>query len=224
MQSDNVSFGVREKSKRDAVRVVEKPLSIETPDESFFASIVEFFAAGLEHRSVEYKAMTEMRRPTETALLALASVYLSGATIIASPQHPSPQPTPSATAQRSEPERTVWDGVYTETQAQRGARAYQQLCSRCHRENLEGEGKAPALVGARFFDRWSLLSVHDLFFAIQITMSHSQEHLFEPSERVGDIVSFVFRANKIPAGTNELPFNDERTLRRILITRRPKAQ
>jgi hypothetical protein len=75
------------------------------------------------------------------------------------------------------------------------------------------------LIGAPFVDRWRYLSVQDLFFAIQITMSHSHE-LFEPSERVADVVSFVFRANKMPAGTGELPVDRER-LRHILITAKP---
>jgi hypothetical protein len=78
------------------------------------------------------------------------------------------------------------------------------------------------LVGAPFFDRWSNLSVHDLFFAIQITMSHSHE-LFAPSEKVADVVSFVFRANKMPAGADELPV-DEAKLRQILITGKPATQ
>lgn len=128
---------------------------------------------------------------------------------------------PSATtAQALAPPRNVWKGVYTEEQAQRGAQAYQQACSRCHGENLKGKGDAPALIGPAFFDRWAGLSVQDLFFRVQITMSHVPSRLFAPSETVGDIVSFVFRANKIPAGVDQLPLSEEQ-LRHIFITRDP---
>ena len=166
--------------------------------------------------------MTRTTWLTKTTLIVVAVISLSGALIIAGARDSRLRQTTGATAQESGPQRTVWDGVYTEKQAQRGAQAYQQRCSRCHRENLEGEAEAPPLIGAPFFDRWSNLSVHDLFFAIQITMSHSHE-LFAPSEKVADVVSFVFRANKMPTGADELPVNEEQ-LRQILITGKPATQ
>ena len=168
------------------------------------------------------EVMTRTAWLTKTTLIVVAVISLSGALIIAGARDSRLRQTTAATAHESGPQRTVWDGVYTDQQAQRGARAYQQHCSRCHREDLKGEAKAPSLVGAPFFDRWSNLSVHDLFFAIQITMSHSHE-LFAPSEKVADVVSFVFRANKMPAGADELPVNEAK-LRQILITGKPATQ
>lgn len=97
--------------------------------------------------------------------------------------------------------------------------ADQQLCSRCHREDLTGSAAAPPLVSAPFIDRWSYLSAQDLFFAIEITMAHSHD-LFEPSERVANVVSFLFRANKMPVGVRELPVSPDE-LRQILITAKP---
>ena len=34
--------------------------------------------------------------------------------------------------------RTVWDGVYTREQAQRGEKLYEQECGRCHGDDLTG--------------------------------------------------------------------------------------
>jgi len=147
-------------------------------------------------------------------IVAVALTSLSGAQIIAGVRQPVPLRTSAPSAQA--PERTVWDGIYTVEQAQRGGKAYERACSRCHRENLAGEAAVPPLIGAPFFDRWSNLSVHDLFFAIQITMSHSPD-LFAPSEMVADVVSYLLRANGIPAGANELPVSQDE-LRHILIT------
>jgi hypothetical protein len=178
--------------------------------------------AGCAVGFVQDDIMTRTLWRMQTTLALVALMSLPGALLIAGARDSRLRQLPKASVQELEPQRTVWDGVYTETQAQRGAPAYQQLCSRCHRENLEGEAGAPPLTGAAFFDRWSYLSVQDLFFAIQITMSHSAE-LFEPSQKVADVVSFVFRANKMPSGTAELPIDAVR-LRQILITGKPATQ
>ena len=37
-------------------------------------------------------------------------------------------------------ERTVWDGVYTEDQAERGRNAYLASCARCHGDNRTPAG------------------------------------------------------------------------------------
>lgn len=50
------------------------------------------------------------------------------------------------TAQTSAPRRTVWEGVYTEAPANRGAMAYGQNCSCCHAFTAEGR-----TVGGRIF-------------------------------------------------------------------------
>ena len=45
--------------------------------------------------------------------------------------------------------KTVWDGVFSTAQAERGAAAYKTACSECHGNDLAGDGFAPALSGAR---------------------------------------------------------------------------
>ena len=66
---------------------------------------------------------------------------------------------------------TVWDGVYTEEQSERGSVTYRQACRKCHFADLSGAGDtgatpgevAPGLVGDAFSWRWNELSVGDLF-------------------------------------------------------------
>ena len=48
--------------------------------------------------------------------------------------------------------KTIWDGVYSEAQAQRGAIAYRAACSSCHRGDLSGQNSA--LIGTTFLNRW----------------------------------------------------------------------
>jgi quinoprotein glucose dehydrogenase len=100
--------------------------------------------------------------------------------------------------------RTVWDGVYTEAQAERGRASYEQTCRSCHRDDLRGDNTAPSLVGESFLFLWGDMEVGELSARIQKIM---------PPERPGslsvqtyaDIVAFVLQKNGFPAGERELP-------------------
>jgi quinoprotein glucose dehydrogenase len=120
-----------------------------------------------------------------------------------------------------EAKRTVWDGVYTEAQAERGRSAYAQACASCHAEDLRGKGTAPSLIEESFTFLWTDMSVGDLFERTRMLM---------PSDRPGslasatyaDIIAFVISKNGFPAGSTELGA-DGAALKQILITekRRP---
>src|ERR1700684_1441185 len=45
---------------------------------------------------------------------------------------------------------SVVEGVYSDEQAARGAKLFQQSCALCHGAALGGLGEAPALIGAQF--------------------------------------------------------------------------
>jgi mono/diheme cytochrome c family protein len=102
--------------------------------------------------------------------------------------------------------RTVNDGVYTEAQAQRGQTAY-QACVACHGATLEG-GLGPPLTGSDFVGAWSSQPLSDLVTKIQNTMPQSDPGTLT-AQQVSDIVSFILRANKFPAGTTELSTNED---------------
>src|SRR5712691_7432165 len=65
---------------------------------------------------------------------------------------------------------SVWDGVYTASQAARGEAAYITNCASCHGVNLEGQGRIPALTGRDFTWDWDLMGVDNLFEKILFTM------------------------------------------------------
>lgn len=100
-------------------------------------------------------------------------------------------------------ERTVWDGVYTDAQAERGLKAYTSACTECHGADLTGDGFAPPLTGAEFVGNWSDLSVGDLFERIRISMPPSGPASVTPAEKA-DIVAYMMKFNKYPAGKTEL--------------------
>ncbi len=101
-------------------------------------------------------------------------------------------------------ETTIWDGVYTDDQAKRGQRVYEQECAQCHLDDLMGDGIAPALIGSSFFFRWSDLSVGDMYVAIRTTMPQGAPASLSPAGYV-DITAYLLRMNKIPGGDTELP-------------------
>ncbi len=104
--------------------------------------------------------------------------------------------------------RTVWDGVYTEAQAERGAAVYKSACSECHGADLTGDGFAPALTGAEFTGNWNELSLGDLFERIRISMPPSGPATVTPAQKA-DIVAHVLQFNKYPAGKTELESKTE---------------
>src|SRR5688572_858094 len=99
--------------------------------------------------------------------------------------------------------KSIWDGVFTAEQAERGAEAYKTSCSECHGGDLMGDGFAPALSGADFQGNWNDLSVGDFFERIRISMPPSGPSGVTPAQKA-DIVAYVFNFNKYPAGTAEL--------------------
>ena len=104
--------------------------------------------------------------------------------------------------------KSIWDGVFTAEQAERGAAIYKTACSECHGGDLMGDGFAPALSGADFQGNWNDLSVGDFFERIRISMPPSGPTSVTPAQKA-DIVAHIFNQNKYPAGTTELEPNTE---------------
>jgi mono/diheme cytochrome c family protein len=118
--------------------------------------------------------------------------------------------------------KTVWDGVYTEEQATRGQQLYKDHCGYCHRDDLTGGGSeagAPALKGPIFTIRWRDQPLADMFVTIGTTMPQNKPDSLTP-QTVIDIVSFLLKANEMPAGRTELP-PDLEPLKQIVVKERP---
>ena len=99
--------------------------------------------------------------------------------------------------------KSVWDGVFTAEQSERGAAAFKTSCSECHGNDLAGDGFAPALTGSDFMGNWNDLSVGDLFERIRVSMPPSGPGAVSPAQKA-DIVAHILNQSKFPAGTTEL--------------------
>src|ERR1044071_1450883 len=99
--------------------------------------------------------------------------------------------------------RSVWDGVYTKEQANRGLTAYREDCLKCHAENLGGGEAAPALVGDEFLQKWNGKPAGALFELMRKTMP-SDDPGGLSTRQYSDMLAYIFSANKFPAGEKEL--------------------
>ena len=100
--------------------------------------------------------------------------------------------------------RTVWDGIYTEDQAKRGADLFDQECAGCHGPAGSGGSMAPALVGPAFSANYDGQTVGDLFDRNKTTMPVGKEGQLS-SEEMADITAYMLQVNNFPAGKTELP-------------------
>ena len=106
------------------------------------------------------------------------------------------------------PSRSVWDGVYTQEQAQRGQPLYNQHCMACHGGSLTGGEQAPALSGGEFLANWNGLTVGDLFDRIRTSMPLNNPQSLN-RETNAAILSYILSVNRFPTGQVELPSRSE---------------
>jgi quinoprotein glucose dehydrogenase len=99
--------------------------------------------------------------------------------------------------------RSVWDGVYTREQADRGKTVYSQECARCHGENLAGGEASPPLTGAEFLSRWNGKTAGALYDLARKTMPTDDPGGLSTRE-YADLVAYILSANEFPAGSKEL--------------------
>ena len=117
--------------------------------------------------------------------------------------------------------RTVWDGMYTKPQAERGRTEYMQACASCHADDLRGKGTASSLVGEDFAFQWDDMSVGDLFLRTRTLMPSDRPNSL-PAQTYSDVVAFILQSNTFPAGEKEMG-TDLDVLRQALITaKRPE--
>ena len=103
----------------------------------------------------------------------------------------------------SRAKRTVWDSVYTDTQAARGDSVYKETCSKCHGATLAGTDDGSPLTGANFLANWNGLSVGELYEKIRTSMPPDKpKSIARP--QLADVVSYLLAQNKFPSGSKAL--------------------
>ena len=98
--------------------------------------------------------------------------------------------------------KSVFDGVYTDSQAKRGEAVANAKCQACHGERLAGD-MGPPLAGADFLANWDGKPASELFEKIRTTMPQGEEGTLTPNQ-TADLISYLFQLSKFPGGTAEL--------------------
>ncbi len=120
---------------------------------------------------------------------------------------------------------SVWDGVFTEAQAERGQTVYSGACSSCHGRRLNGAPDDPdmrstsPLARARFLRVWEGRSLATLFEYTRATMPESNPGSLTNDEFV-DVIAYMLSVGGMPVGDDELR-PDPRSLARIVIQQQP---
>ena len=99
--------------------------------------------------------------------------------------------------------RTVWDGVYSDAQAERGRTAYARHCATCHATDLSGSLEARPLAGARFMQDWSEDTVDTLYTRVRDLMPFDDPATL-PDHIYLDSVAYILQYNGFPAGELDL--------------------
>ena len=100
-------------------------------------------------------------------------------------------------------QKTVWDGVYTEEQAKRGAEVYTEKCAMCHGDSLGGVESAPALTGPAFYATWEGENLNALFERIRMSMPQDNPGSLSRTQNA-DIVAHMLHVGGYPAGSAPL--------------------
>jgi len=96
---------------------------------------------------------------------------------------------------------SVWDGVYTTAQAERGKQVYVGHCVRCHGDD-PANSRNP-LSGDRFAEHWESRTLADLFRRIRDTMPPGQVAAIEERGKL-DAMAYMLQQNGFPEGRAEL--------------------
>ena len=107
------------------------------------------------------------------------------------------------------PERdviTVWDGVYTAEQAERGWTLYESHCAHCHRV---GVGEAVPIFGEHFFRRWFEDDLASLVSWVSTSMPADAPGILEDHVYL-DIVAYMLEASGLPPGDEPIALDPER--------------
>jgi mono/diheme cytochrome c family protein len=106
-------------------------------------------------------------------------------------------------AQDTDASVTIWDGVYTAAQAERGKATFDLSCSRCHNSDLSGSDRGPTLVGDKFLANWLDGNLEALFSFIRDQMPQGSANIVNDAGKA-DVLAYMLQRNNYPTGKTEL--------------------
>lgn len=99
--------------------------------------------------------------------------------------------------------QSVWDGVYTAEQAERGKNLYLTDCVQCHGATLLGAEDGPPVTGEGFRMAWDGRTADELVERIRTTMPADGPGFLSRAQST-DLTAYLFSDNGFPVGEAEL--------------------
>jgi mono/diheme cytochrome c family protein len=124
----------------------------------------------------------------------------------------------STIAQEAAAKTSVWEGVYTDAQAERGSPRLKAECATCHGDDMRGAPGSPGIAGAEFMFGWDKKTLGSLYDYIKAQMPLTAPGSLT-DQQYADILAALLKANGFPASpTTELEPKKE-LLDPVVITR-----
>jgi hypothetical protein len=99
----------------------------------------------------------------------------------------------------------VWDGAYTDAQAERARQTFDQRCSNCHTLGTEpSPGNGGNLAGDKFWKAFTQRSVGDLLRFVKKNMPNGAQAGSLAPDTYNDLVALILKTNGFPAGSVEV--------------------
>jgi mono/diheme cytochrome c family protein len=99
--------------------------------------------------------------------------------------------------------KTVWDGVYTEQQAARGALSFNSNCTRCHAGTVNDGEEGRSLAGEHFWKSFRESTVDHLLDYVSRNMPNGAGGTLSANV-YADLVAYILSRNALPPGASEL--------------------
>jgi cytochrome c len=122
-------------------------------------------------------------------------------------------------------DKSIWDGVFTQEQADRGKKVNSGVCAKCHGERGDGANEpdqpgGPAIARFSFLRKWDGSSIASLFEYIRTQMPPDNPASRTDQEYI-DVIAHMLALSGAPAGDTELPL-DPAALDLVYIEQKPE--
>lgn len=134
---------------------------------------------------------------------------------------PPPETTVGAEEAASMANTSIWDGVFSDAQAERGRVLYDAQCASCHGRQLVSNAGAPNLTEPGFRFGWHGRTIAQRLDQIRSTMPQGFPESMTDQEYL-DVIAYILQFNGYPVGSQELDADRREILERIVIE--PPAQ
>ena len=115
-------------------------------------------------------------------------------------------------AQQAAPSpRTVWDGAYTDAQAERARGTFNTRCANCHQLSLpdgppvgQVGAQGGPVVGPKFWKNFQQRTVGEMLAWVSKNMPNGAQAGTLPAQTYADLVALILKVNDFPAGSVEV--------------------